>query len=110
MSGADIVALYDLLLFRMHDYIAKHEHCATFVQNTNLWDAAALYGALVRAGVFEDPLTFNRFSLTVERALWQESFPFDTDATLAEVETMLTKLGVTPFTESTLPGDSRSAS
>ena len=103
MSVADLAAFYDLVVSGMHDYLAKHETCASLVANTDLWDAVALYQALAGAGVFEDPLAFNRFALLVERALWQESFSFDTDATLAEVETMLTKLGVMPFNESALP-------
>jgi hypothetical protein len=52
---------------------------------------------LARVGVFEDPLTFNRFSLGVERALWQTSFSFDSNAMLEEVEGILTKLGVLPY-------------
>ena len=106
LSAAGIAALYDSVLFGMRYYIAKHKRCASFVQNTDLWDAAGLFQALARAGVFDDPLTFNHFSLIVERALWQESFSFDADATLAEVEEMLRKLGVMPFNESTFPGES----
>ena len=102
-SAAGIAALYDSVLFGMRYYIARHKHCALFVESTDLWDAAGLFHALTRAGVFDDSLTFNRFSLLVERALWQGSFSFDADATLAEVETMLTKLGVVPFDESALP-------
>jgi hypothetical protein len=105
-SKEGIVALYDAVLFGMRYYIARHKRCESFIQNTDLWDAASLFHALVRAGVFDEPLTLNRFSLIVERALWQESISFDADATLAEVETMLTKLGVTPFHESVLPNES----
>ena len=107
VSAPGIAALYDLVLLGMCDYIARHEECASFVENTDPWDAAALYHALVRAGVFEDPLTFNRFSLIVERALWQGSFSFDVDSILAEVEKMLMKLGAGPFRESDSPGESR---
>jgi hypothetical protein len=108
-SGSGMAALYDAVLFGMHYYIAKHNRCASFLKNTDPWDAAGMFHALARAGVFNDPLTFNRFSLIVERALWQESFSFDPHATLAEVETMLTKLGVMPFNESALPRELESA-
>ncbi len=107
VSAPGITALYDLVLLGMRDYIARHEECASFVENTDPWDAAALYHALVRAGVFDDPLTLNRFSLIVERALWQGFFSFDVDSTLAEVEKMLMKLGAGPFRESDLPGEAR---
>jgi hypothetical protein len=103
-SAAGIAALYDAVLFGMRYYIVKHTGCAPFVTDTDLWDAAGLFNALVQAGVFDDHLSFNRFSLIVERALWQPSFSFDADFTLAEVERMLKKLGVMPFDESTLPG------
>jgi len=102
-SAAGMDALYTAVLCGMRYYIAKHKRCTTFVENIDLWDAASLFHALTRAGVFDDPLAFNRFSLIVERALWQESFLFDIDSTLAEVETMLTKLGIMPSNENTLP-------
>ena len=93
-SAADLTALYEAALLGMHEYIAKHEGCLSFVEDVDAWDAAALYHALTRAGVFDDPLTFNRFSLLVERALWQGSLTPDADSILMEFETMLSKLGV----------------
>lgn len=109
LSAAGIVALYDSVLFGMRYYIARNTRCASYVEDTDLWDAASLFHALTKAGVFEDPLTFNLFSLVVERALWNESFSFDAEATLTDVEAMLTKLGVIPFNESALPSESPSA-
>jgi hypothetical protein len=106
LTAAGVVALYDSVLFGMRYYIARHKGCRSFVEHTELWDAASLFHALTRAGVFENPLTFNRFNLMVERALWQRSFSFDVDAALAEVESILTKLGVMPFNESALPAES----
>jgi hypothetical protein len=61
---------------------------------------------LAKAGIFDDPCAFNRLSLIVERVLWQESFSFDTNTVLTEVEKMLAKLGVIPFKEATLPSES----
>jgi hypothetical protein len=91
---AGITALYDSILCGLRYYIARHKRCAAFVENTDLWDAPGLFYGLARAGVFDDPLALNRFSLIVERALWQESFSVDAEATLAEVEEMLRKLGI----------------
>ncbi len=96
-SAAGITALYDAVLFGMRYYIVKHKRCEPLLENTDLWDAPGLFHALARAGVFEDPLAFNRFSLLVERALWQESFSFDPDSMMEEVEKMLIKLGVLSF-------------
>ena len=101
-STAGMTSLYIAVLCGMRYYIAKHPGCASFVKNIDLWDPASLFHSLTRAGVFDDPLTFNRFSLTVERALWQGSFSSDGNAILAEVEKLLTKLGVISFNESAL--------
>lgn len=105
-SKAGIAALYDAVLFGMRYYIAKHKN--SLAKSTDPWDAPGLFHALACTGLFEDPLTLNRFSLMVERALWRESFSFDVDSMLAEVETMLVKLGVIPFGEASLPGESAS--
>ena len=105
LAVAGLAALYDALLFGMRYYIAGHERCASLVENADLWDAVAMYHVLARAGIFDDAYAFDRLSLIVERALWQESFSFDADTTLADVEKMLTKLGVMPFNEATLPGE-----
>src|SRR4030095_13518372 len=75
-SAAGMDALYNAVLCGMRYYIAKHKRCATFIENIDLWDAASLFYALTRAGVFDDPYAFNLLSLTVERALWQKSFSF----------------------------------
>jgi hypothetical protein len=99
-TAAGMAALYDAILCGLRYYIARHKRCALFVENINLWDGPGLFHGLARAGVFDDPLAMNRFSLIVERALWQESFSFDPVSTLAEVEKLLTKLGVMPFNES----------
>ena len=76
------------------------------VENTDPWDAPGLFHALARAGLFDDPLTLNRFSLMVERTLWQESYSIDLHSTLEEVEKILLKLGVIPDRESSLPDES----
>jgi hypothetical protein len=105
-SRAAIAALYDAVLFGMRYYIASHRSCTPFVENTDLWDAPSMFHALARAGVFDDPLILNRFSLIVERALWQESYAIEADSMLAQAEKILWKLGVIPFRESSLPGES----
>ncbi|HLO16051.1 MAG TPA: hypothetical protein VK206_14560 [Anaerolineales bacterium] len=106
LAAAGVAALYDSVLFGMRYYITKHKRCTSFVENIDLWDVSGLFHALTRAGIFDDPLAFNRFSLIVERALWQESFLFDPASILAEVERMLTKLGVIPFNETIPPSES----
>jgi hypothetical protein len=93
---AGIAALYNSLLFGMQYYITRHKGCADFLENRDPWDGANLFQALARAGVFDDPLLFNRLSLMVERALWQTTISSDPSSLLADVENILTKLGVLP--------------
>lgn len=104
---AGVAALYDALLFAMHYYIAESA-CRGIINlnSDDLWDHAALYHKLVKAGIFDDPNAFNHLSLIVERALWQRSFSFDANSVLEEVEKMLSKLGVMPFSESILQSES----
>ncbi len=91
---AGLAALYNSVLFGMQYYVTRHERCADFLEGRDLSDGASLFQALTRAGLFDDPLLFNRLSLIVERALWQKSYTSETDEILTAVETMLAKLGV----------------
>lgn len=104
---AGVAALYDAILFGMHYYVAEPACRGSIDLNkTDLWDHAALYHKLVKAGIFDDPNAFNHLSQIVERALWQGSYSFDINSVLAEVEKMLSKLGVMPFNESILQSES----
>ena len=103
LTAAGMVALYDSILFGMRYYITRHERCVSLLEDIDLWDALNMFEALTRAGIFEDPLTFNRLSLIVERTLWQGSLSLDAKAVLMEVEKVLVTLGVLPFPEN-IPG------
>lgn len=92
-----MIALYDSVLFGMRYYITQHNRCTAFAENVDLWDAASLFQALVRAGVFDDPLTFNRFHLLVERTIWQRTISIDISSILRNVEMILARLGVMPI-------------
>ena len=107
---AGIAALYDAILFAMHYYIAEPAYRGSINLNSDdLWDHAALYHKLLKAGIFDDANAFNHLSLIVERVLWQKSYSFDTNSVLAEVEKILSKLGVMPFNESMLQSESIAA-
>jgi hypothetical protein len=93
-SAEGIASLYHAVLFGMRYYIASHKGCTSWVKSIDPLDAPGLFHALARAGVFDDPLTFHRLSLLVERALWQGSFGADADSILTEFEKMLSKLGI----------------
>lgn len=97
-----MLALYDSVIFGMRYYVTEHRQCLSVVENIDLWDAASLFQALARAGVFDDPLAFNRFSLIVERALWQKKLSPKSASILADVEKILRRLGIIPLNESAL--------
>src|ERR1043165_1579149 len=73
-----IFALYDSLLFGMYQYVIRGESRLT----VDLCDGTGLFHRLVVAGVFEDPGAFDRLSETIERALWQRPFSFNTNEVL----------------------------
>ena len=98
-SAKAVAALYDAVWFGMLYYVARHDGCASYLETAELWDAASVFHALSRAGVFEDRHAFNRLSLLVERALWQRPPAFDPHMVVMEVEQMLTNLGVTASTK-----------
>ena len=106
LLSAGIAALYDAILFAMHYYIAESAyHRNLNLSRDDLWDYAALYHKLAKAGIFDDPNAFNHLSLIVERSLWKGSLTFDANSVLAEVEKILSKLGVMPFNESILKSE-----
>ena len=107
---AGMAALYDAILFGMQYYIAEPACRGNIdLNNNDLWDHAALYHKLTRAGIFEDPNAFNHLSQIVERALWHGSPSFDANSVLVEVEWMLSKLHVIPFNEFMLQSESLAA-
>lgn len=92
-----ISALYDAVLFGMHYYIVSQEGGT----DVDLGDATKLFHKLTCGGVFQDPQTFNRLSLMVERALWQGPASSDVHFILVIVEDILATLGVMPLQNST---------
>jgi hypothetical protein len=95
LTTKGVAALYDSVLFGMHYCLDKHSAFAR--QNIQLWDAASMFQALTRIGLFVDSLTFNRFNLIVERALWHGFISPDSEPVLTEVEGLLMTLGVIPL-------------
>lgn len=105
--SAGLEALYDAILFGMHYYIADPTCRRSLdINNDDLWDHAALYHKLTKAGLFDDLNAFNHLSQLVERALWQGSFSMDVNYVIREIETILSRLGILPFNESILNAES----
>ncbi len=103
--AAGIVTLYDALEGAMQSYAAGPRGAQLVIrEGDDLNDAATLYAVLVRSGVMDGvPFDFDSFERLTERALHEELPGYDYRELLVELETVMTRLGVMPFDEATLP-------
>lgn len=104
MSGAGIASLYDALAHAMRWYVAHPARPRGLgISGAELGDDASLYGALARRGVLDPAFDFAEFESSVEKSIDGETYEFDHEGVLNRIEDALTRLGVLPFDESTLP-------
>jgi hypothetical protein len=103
--SAGIVTLYDALEGGMGSYVADPAHRARLVisEGDNLNDERTLYGVLVRSGVLNGAFDFAAFDALVETALNRELTGFEYHGLLGDLEQIMTRLGVMPFDEASLP-------
>lgn len=105
MPAAGIAALYDALDTAMHWYVSdprRRVECG-ISQAEKFQDSGLLFLTLARKRVLDAPFDFGNFESIVERSLDDETFEFDTSRVFAQVEKLMTQLGVLPFDESMLP-------
>ncbi len=103
--SAGIVTLYDALEGAMRSYIAEPGRLEKLAigKGEDLNNDKTLYAALVRAGVIDGKLDFEAFDRLLERALNEEMPSYDYRELLANIEAVMTQLGVMPFDETLLP-------
>jgi hypothetical protein len=103
--AAGIVTLYDALEGAMKYYIADpvRRGRLTVHAGENLNDERTLYAVLVRSHVLDGAFDYDSFDRLVETALHQELPGYDYRGLLSNFETVMTRLGVMPFDEATLP-------
>jgi len=103
--AAGIVTLYDALEAAMDSYAADDAHRAALLQvrPEDLKSTRRLYRALVSAGVLDKSFDFDAFDGLTDRALNEELPGYDYAWVLTGLEDALTRLGVLPFQESSLP-------
>ncbi len=103
--AAGIVTLYDALEGAMQAYIADAGRRAELIikADENLNEEKTLYNVLVRSRVLDGGFNFESFDRLAERALREEMPGFDYRELLAEIEAVMTQLGVMPFDEASLP-------
>jgi hypothetical protein len=107
LPAAGIAALYDALHYAMRWYVADPGHRIEngISQTEGYLDAERLYLTLARRGVLDPSFGFADFESTVERSIDDPTFEFDTSRVLAQVEKLMTQLGVLPFDELILPAE-----
>jgi hypothetical protein len=100
-----IVTLYDALEGAMSYYVSDPANRAMLPDGAGdiRNNERALYEALVRSGVLDGGFDFDAFDRIVETALRQALPGYDYRELLAGLEAVMTRLGVMPFDEATLP-------
>lgn len=105
--SAGIVTLYDALTYAMQWYLASPERRRNlaFKEGENIKDDRSAADILTRSGVLDEGFDYGEIDTFVERVLDEEDEMTGYDYTefLEKVESAMTRLGVMPFDESSLP-------
>ena len=104
-TAAGWMTLYDALLFAMAWYVASPDRRQTLpIRKTdNLRDDAFLFDLLQNAGVVPKGFDYGAFKALVYSPRPEETPGYDPGNTLKALETLMTRLGVLPFDEGSLP-------
>jgi hypothetical protein len=102
--SAGIVTLYDALLAAMQAYAASPESTRLDIRaGEDINNDKVLYAVIVRSGILDGSFDFEAFDRIAEKALNEEMPGYDYHALLADIEFVMTRLGVMPFDEELLP-------
>lgn len=104
-NAAALAALYDALIHAIRWYLLVPSHQKHFgIQSIDqVRDERAAFLLLSRAHILDDITEFDRLTALVEKTIDDPAFKFDAAAELANIESMLMRLGVLPFDEKNLP-------
>jgi hypothetical protein len=100
-----LATLFDSLLSALRFYALSQEHDGAAVAGVSgeLMDEQSVYDALVKSGTLDSGLDFGSFRGLTEDAIGNKLLNYDYTAALRDVESILTRLGVSPFDEDALP-------
>lgn len=100
-----IVTLYDALCIALQWYISVPENVKRLGIDSDdlIRDENKIILLLESAGVLDGAFAFDEFNILVERALNEEITEFSTENLMADIEKIMTSLGVMPFDENQLP-------
>lgn len=103
--SAGIVTFYDALLFAMRAYVLSPEgkDLLSYLPGDVMGDDRAVFSLLVRSGVLDGSFDYDAFNRIVEEAAERELKDFDFSGLVQDLERVMTRLGVMPFAEESLP-------
>jgi hypothetical protein len=102
--AAGIVTLYDALQAAMEAYAASVGRTKLDMRSDeDINNGQVLYDVLVRSGILDGSFDFEDFDRITERALAEEMPGYEYRELLTGIESVMTKLGVMPFDEASLP-------
>jgi hypothetical protein len=102
--AAGIVTLYDAMLAAMQSFAASPGRTRLDIKDgEDINNDRVLYTVLVRSGILDGKFDFSAFDRLTEKALNEEIPGYDYSSLLADVESVMTQLGVMPFDETQLP-------
>ncbi len=94
----------------MQWYILSPEHQEQLgVTGADLIHDKDLFAVLSRGGVLDCSFDFDEFERLTQQALDDPSIRFDAPSVLAQVERVMTALGLMPFDETALPPENPAA-
>lgn len=103
--AAGIVTIYDALEGAMQWYVSSPARLASLQvgPGEDLNNDATLFTVLQRSGVIDSAFDYGAFDGLVDKALHEELTGYDYRPLFESVERIMTRLGVMPFEESSLP-------
>jgi hypothetical protein len=104
-TAAGWLTLYDALLFAMEWYVTASNRRRTLpiVKTENIRDDTLLFSLLQRSGVIQKNFDYEAFKAIVYASRPEETPGYDPEKILKAFETLMTRLGVLPFDERSLP-------
>ncbi|GAB4485511.1 MAG: hypothetical protein OHK006_11790 [Thermodesulfovibrionales bacterium] len=105
-NSAGILTLYDAMLFALRWYVSDPQRrVKAGLERIDPSDDRRAYAALAAAGVIDRGFDYGSFDSLVERAMNEDLAGYDTGKVLADIEGVMTALGVMPFDEAALPAE-----
>ena len=102
--AAGLATLYDALLSAMRWYILSNDLKDELAgEDEALENDRVVYAIIKQANIIDNSLDFDKLQKMVDQSLAQNIQTLDSNEVLAQIEQVMTDLGVMPFDEDALP-------